>query len=86
MLLRTKTKVSAVAVERSANILEHMMSFHPVHVILRQKSNDLAEVTVTCTSAASLERTLRTLADGGWGEGPPHTNTLWLREGRMSWK
>lgn len=83
MILRTRTELPQAVIERTAAILEHMMALHPVQLLLRQHVHDPTKVILTCTNAPNMERTLRTLAEEGYKQGPAPSSEVKLREGQV---
>ena len=83
MVLRTRSNLPQATIERSAAVLEHMTSLHSLRIILRQHAQNPERVVVTCSSEATMERTLASLKQEGYTEGPPITSEFRLREGMI---
>jgi len=83
MLLRTHTGLSQGVVERTAQILEHLAALHTVQLLLRQHVNDPSQLLLTCFNAHNAERTLKSLKEEGFKQGPSPSGEVKLREGQM---
>ncbi|KAL8599020.1 hypothetical protein ACOMHN_006829 [Nucella lapillus] len=83
VLLRTRSGLSNSVIERTASLLEHLSAHHPVRLVLRQHAHLPHQVTLTYCSAPNLDRTLRSLAEEGYSQGPAPTHEIKLREGQI---
>ena len=83
MLLRTHTGLSQGVVERTAQILEHLAALHTVQLLLRQHVNDPSQLLLTCFNAHNAERTLKSLKEEGFKQGPSPSGEVKLREGQL---
>lgn len=65
-----------------AHNLEQCLQRRVIHVVLRQSSAEpCTDVTVQFVSPTALDRTIRKLADDGYGVGPPPSPELVFAEG-----
>ncbi|XP_076445226.1 death domain-containing protein 1-like isoform X2 [Babylonia areolata] len=83
LVLRTRAGLPPSTVERTAAALEHLSGHHAVHLVMRQHAHLPHQVVLTYTLPPNLERTLRTLAEEGYSQGPPPTGQVKLREGQL---
>ncbi|WAR07099.1 DTHD1-like protein [Mya arenaria] len=83
LLLRTKPGKKLRAVETMATLLEQASKRRNVKIILRQRQSNVLDVRVACTLSNKTDRTLKTLEEAGYTEGPAPSTDVQLHEGQQ---
>lgn len=65
-----------------ATLLEKMSTQRNAKIILRQRHDDVSDVTIACTTSNKVDRALKNLEDNGFTEGPNPSSDIVLREGQ----
>ncbi|XP_052236647.1 uncharacterized protein LOC127848310 [Dreissena polymorpha] len=82
ILLRTKPDKRDAAVEKMATLVEQASLRRNVKIILRQRNTNILDVKVACAISNAAERTMKSLGEEGYTEGPTPSGDVSLREGQ----
>ncbi|XP_067675669.1 uncharacterized protein [Haliotis asinina] len=82
-IIRTKLEATNTQVEQMVTILNEAIPQRTIQLFLRQHSENLNEIIISCSNVSRVERSLRKLEDEGFEEGPPLSKEISVKEGQI---
>ncbi|XP_046551468.1 uncharacterized protein LOC124261193 [Haliotis rubra] len=82
-IIRTKLEATNTQVEQIAATLNEAIPQRTIQLFLRQHSENLNEILISCSNVSRVDRSLRKLEDEGFEEGPPLSKEISVKEGQI---
>ncbi|ESO93353.1 hypothetical protein LOTGIDRAFT_232757 [Lottia gigantea] len=83
VVLRTKMDLAEYQAEKMVSRLEKALLQRTIQLFLRQNTEDLNEILVSCANTNKIEKVLKRLDEEGYDEGPPLSKDIIVREGQV---